>query len=111
MSGRFEICIEGSGEHLKNRHYFARLAGLPTSVINRSKELLDAFSQEKLRGQNVETASIPAAQPIQNGNLFGETAPENPALDALRKLEIHELTPVQAMIQLEQLQKMARLTS
>ncbi|PQV62878.1 DNA mismatch repair protein MutS [Abditibacterium utsteinense] len=86
----------------------ARLAGLPTSVINRSKELLDAFSQEKLRGQNVETELIPAAKPLQNGSLFEEARSENPALEALRQLEIQEMTPVQAMIQLEQLQKMAR---
>ncbi len=83
----------------------ARLAGLPVSVINRARELLETFSQEKLRGQNVETGAIPLAQ---NGNLFAENAPENPALDALRNLEIQELTPVQAMIQLEQLQKLAR---
>ncbi|MBW3637666.1 MAG: DNA mismatch repair protein MutS, partial [Armatimonadetes bacterium] len=84
----------------------ARLAGLPTPVIQRARELLETFSQEKLRGQNVEVTHIPVAKASQNG-LFDEIAPENPALEALRKLEIAEMTPVQAMIQLEQLQKMA----
>ncbi len=83
----------------------ARLAGLPPIVINRAKELLDTFSQEKLRGQNVETGAIPEAK---TADLFAEPTPENPALAALRKLEIQELTPVQAMIQLEQLQLLAR---
>jgi DNA mismatch repair protein MutS len=85
----------------------ARLAGLPTQVIARAKELLEAFSQEKLRGQNVEVASVPAAKIAQNGSLFHEEAPENPVLEVLRGLEIQEMTPVQAMIKLEQLQKMA----
>ncbi len=85
----------------------ARLAGLPTPVIARARELLETFSQEKLRGQNVEVAHIPAAKASQNGLFDEPSAPENPALEALRKLEISEMTPVQAMIQLEQLQKMA----
>jgi DNA mismatch repair protein MutS len=88
----------------------ARLAGLPPAVIARSKQLLEAFSQERLSGQNVETSNIPAS-PVsaQNGNLFDEPHAENPALEVLRGLEIQEMTPVQAMIQLEQLQKMARI--
>jgi DNA mismatch repair protein MutS len=86
----------------------ARLAGLPTSVINRAKELLEAFSQEKLRGQNVEVSEVPAAKTTSQNGLFDEVAPENPVLEMLRKLEIQEMTPVQAIIQLEQLQKLAR---
>jgi DNA mismatch repair protein MutS len=85
----------------------ARLAGLPGPVIKRARELLDTFSQEKLRGQSVDVAQIPNAKPTQNG-LFDEPEIENPALEALRSLEIQEMTPVQAMIKLEQLQKLAR---
>ena len=63
------------------------------------------FSQEKLRGQDVEVTKIPASKITQSG-LFDEPQPENPALEMLRGLEIQEMTPVQAMIKLEQLQKM-----
>ena len=87
----------------------ARLAGLPASVVARSRELLESFSQEKLRGQSPETSQIEAPRAAINGDLFGEPAPENPAIAELKTMELDEMTPVQAMIKLEQLQKLARL--
>ena len=86
----------------------ARLAGLPASVVSRARELLESFSQEKLRGQSPDMAQIEAPRAATNGDLFGEPAPENPALLELKMLEVSEMTPVQAMIKLEQLQKLAK---
>jgi DNA mismatch repair protein MutS len=87
----------------------ARLAGVPTPVIKRAKELLDVFSQERLRGEVANVQNIPAPKAnLKTASMFDEEPiPENPALEELRKLEIQEMTPIQAMIKLEQLQKLA----
>ena len=93
----------------------ARLAGLPTPVIQRAKELLEAFSQERLRGQHVESVPV-ASAPIAptNGNLFDEPhsngavaiAP-NPVVEALKSLDVDNLTPLEALIKLGEMRKMA----
>lgn len=88
----------------------ARLAGLPVSVIKRAQELLDVFSQERLRGQNVETAQIPKARATaQNGNLFAEaeSSGPHPALEALKALDVDNLTPLEALVKLQEVRKMA----
>ncbi|BCM90746.1 DNA mismatch repair protein MutS [Abditibacteriota bacterium] len=90
----------------------ARLAGLPTPVIQRAKELLDSFSQERLRGQHVETVPV-ASAPMANGSLFDESqngvvaiAP-NPVLEALKAIDVDNLTPLEALVKLGEMRKMA----
>jgi len=86
----------------------ARLAGLPAPVIARAKELLESFGQERLKGQHVE--SVPAAS-VSNSNLFenlpSPVAVSNPALDALRGLDVDNLTPLEALVKLGELRRMA----
>jgi len=86
----------------------ARLAGLPAPVIARAKELLESFGQERLKGQHVE--SVPAAS-ASNTNLFEDSpvaaAVSNPALEALRGLDVDNLTPLEALVKLGELRRMA----
>lgn len=82
----------------------ARLAGLPTPVITRAKELLDIFSRERLRGQEVETQSINA--PVQKPSLF-EEATTHPIVEELKKLDTDNLTPMEAIVKLQELRKKA----
>ena len=83
----------------------ARLAGLPTPVIARAKELLDIFSRERLRGQDVETQAITA--PSQKPSLFDETVAPNPIVEELKKLDTDNLTPMEAIVKLQDLRKKA----
>jgi len=98
----------------------ARLAGLPEPVIARAGELLDIFSRERLRG--VEGSSIPVPEPpapqpkrkaASRSSLFDEQAPADPhpLIEALKVLDIDNLTPMEAMLRLQEFQKEARLTS
>jgi DNA mismatch repair protein MutS len=87
----------------------ARLAGLPTPVISRAKELLNIFSQERLRG---ETANI--ERPTSNiehrtTNLFEQStpAPPHPVLEELKTLDVDNLTPMEAIVKLQELRKKA----
>lgn len=97
----------------------ARLAGVPAPVIVRAKELLEIFSQERLRGDIGEpkSANVPAPAPV-TANLFAtgestsvpEPQPEqkpHPALELLRNTDVENLTPLEAIIKLQELKKAA----
>jgi DNA mismatch repair protein MutS len=94
----------------------ARLAGLPGPVIARAKELLEIFSRERLRGVETETSQITAAPIMAEGqhgpvrNLFEEPPgfEPHPVVEALKSLDIENLTPMEAMMKLAELQKQAR---
>jgi DNA mismatch repair protein MutS len=86
----------------------ARLAGLPEPVIRRAKELLDSFSRERLRGQEVETAHVPAMQSNGALGLFdrnGISFEPHPVVDALKNLDVDNLTPLEAIVKLQELRK------
>ncbi len=123
----YRIAVKEDGEHIiflrriirggTDRSFgiqVARLAGLPEAVIARARELLDIFSREKLRG--VESGDVPPAiaPPMQtNGDrpsLFDESpaAPQpHPVVESLKTLDVDNLTPLEAMLKLQDLRKRA----
>jgi DNA mismatch repair protein MutS len=101
-----------------NRSYgiqVARLAGIPKTIITRSKKVLDAVENNgkdsgdsflmRLDGHN-GTITRPKKNvvrpPVQMG-LFGE--PENPVLKKLRKIDVLNITPIQALSLLNELKE------
>ncbi len=94
----------------------ARLAGLPESVIARARELLESFSREKLRGQDVQTNALPTAQPLSDhtslfdAKIDGESSTRfatHPVVESLKTLDVDNLTPMEAMLKLQELRKAA----
>jgi len=85
----------------------ARLAGLPKAVIERAKEVLHSLEQEDL-GQRVAPSPAAAQKvaPTIQLKLF-EAAPD-PIVEELAKLELDTITPVEALMKLQQLQRAAR---
>jgi DNA mismatch repair protein MutS len=77
----------------------ARLAGLPQEVIERAKEVLWALEQEDQRGV------LPAAtesNPQTQFTLFEARA--NPVIDEIRGLDVTQLTPLDALNKLAEMQ-------
>lgn len=118
----YRIAVKEDGEHIiflrriirggTDRSFgiqVARLAGLPTPVISRAKELLDTFSQERLRGDLSTPAPAPPRAKPQNVNLFdhAEHVPEppHPVIEELKALDVDNLTPLEAIIKLQELRK------
>lgn len=106
----FNVAVEEEGENITflrkvvpgkaDRSYgihVAKLAGLPGEIITRSNEILKSFEQ------TAETSDCIAA----TDNLFDSRAnlSEHPVLQELSRLNILELTPIDAMNKLFQLQK------
>ncbi len=80
--------VEGAADRSYGIHV-ARIAGLPKPVINRANEILSQLeSVDKL--QTLHEAPVESSQLL----LFPET---NPVLDALKALDVDNLSPIEAI--------------
>ena len=77
----------------------AKLAGLPNSVIVRAREIL-----AELEAEGPQAVVVSRNEPDEQVSMLDLTA--NQVCDALRKLEVETLTPIEAMNQLYKLRKM-----
>ena len=80
--------------------HVAQLAGMPRSVVERARELL-----VQLEGDGSDFALRKPKSDRRQLSFFD--GPENPALDALRALEVDNLSPLEALTQLYELKRMA----
>jgi len=95
-----------------NRSYgiqVARLAGLPTKVIDRAKEILFNLERGELDAMGmpkIATTKIPTSRPkpALQPSLFIQS---DPVRSELKKIKIDELTPVEALNILNELKKKA----
>lgn len=86
--------------------HVAQLAGIPRPVIHRAEEILAELERkgdEDTRRKTMRDLATPA---ITQMTLF--TAEQHPLLAELRRLAIDELTPIEAISKLYELQKRAR---
>ncbi len=85
--------------------HVAKLAGLPRSVVNRAREVLEELEADSRRTQaKPSTRRRPKEPAPQQIPLFGA---KPPVLEALEKLDINSLTPLEALTKLYELQKKA----
>ncbi|MDH4230187.1 MAG: DNA mismatch repair protein MutS, partial [Nitrospirota bacterium] len=93
----------------------ARLAGLPRTVVERAREVLanleggelDREGRPRLaahRGQKIPPSQPKVQQPLVQFALFGgETS--HPVLDELRRIDLGNMTPIEALTALDRLQR------
>jgi DNA mismatch repair protein MutS len=97
--------------------HVAELAGIPRPVIRRASELLaelenqeprtknrEPLDEERSNLQSFKPSNVAANAPAQLG-LF-DLAP-GPLIEMLRRLNVNELTPIEALTKLYELQKLA----
>lgn len=130
----YRIAVKEDGEHIvflrriirggTDRSFgiqVARLAGLPEPVIARSRELLDIFSRERLRGVEESAEIPPPAAPARRtsspaGPSLFDSEPvieyqPHPALERLKALDVDNLTPLEAIVKLQELRRQALETA
>ncbi len=98
--------LEAGGTDRSYGVHVAQLAGLPDLVVRRAKEVL-----HRLEGEHrvVPGAPAPPADPGQL-TLFAPPAPAepHPVVEDLRALDLDQLTPLEALNRLAELQRRAR---
>jgi DNA mismatch repair protein MutS len=86
--------------------HVARLAGVPTAVNERAKDILAQLEQDHRDQFDRSTIAPPKAQRgALQMTLFGYC--DHPALDELRTLDLEAMTPLEALQALEKLKKRA----
>ncbi|MDP2982184.1 MAG: DNA mismatch repair protein MutS [Candidatus Latescibacter sp.] len=83
----------------------ARLAGLPRKVIERAKEILTTLEANEFTVNNKPklAAESKTRQDAYQLSLF--ELPEHPVVEELRDLDVENLTPIKALLMLEQLKR------
>ena len=85
----------------------ARLAGLPPSVVNRAREILNGLERDELsRGGRPSLSGEPSQRQQQLG-LFQAPAGDDPIHKRLREIDVNEMTPMQALALLSELKREA----
>ena len=88
----------------------ARLAGLPPKVINRAKEILANLEANEFTVDH--KPKIAATHTKESGGVYQLSLfemPEHPVVTELKELDTDNLTPIQALLTLEQLKRKADL--
>ena len=111
-TANFNVAVAEQGEDIVFLHkvlpggadqsygvHVAQLAGIPRSVVDRARQLL-----KELEEDSGDFAFNRPRDSHQQLSFFD--APENPALSALRSLEIDSLSPLEALTKLYELQSM-----
>lgn len=91
--------------------HVARIAGIPRPVVRRAQEILDELETGRPRRNESDhrraamRAPSPSAEPGFQLTFFGQP---DPAMDALKALDIESLSPLEALTKLFELQRLAR---
>ncbi|MBB6430697.1 DNA mismatch repair protein MutS [Algisphaera agarilytica] len=91
--------------------HVAKIAGLPDGVVDRAHQLLGelAVNHEGMAPKAAPSPSKPKAKPspVVDMPLFAQ-APEHPVVDELRKLDLNQLSPMQAFDLLREMHDQAK---
>ncbi|MEQ8673455.1 MAG: DNA mismatch repair protein MutS [Aggregatilineales bacterium] len=87
--------------------HVAQLAGMPRPVVERARELLAQLERDGSTFTLPMPNTAPKSKKSDTQQMSFFTEPENPALDALRGIDVDNLSPIEALTKLYELKKMA----
>ena len=97
--------VAGGSEHSFGI-YVAKLAGMPTKVVNRAKEILKTLETSRSQDQNTENIKRVTEENLQLS--FFQL--DDPALESIREeltqIDINTLTPIEALMKLNKIKNM-----
>jgi DNA mismatch repair protein mutS len=97
--------VTGGSEHSFGI-YVAKLAGMPTKVVNRAKEILKTLENSRSQDQNMENIKRVTEENLQLS--FFQL--DDPALESIREeltqIDINTLTPIEALMKLNKIKNM-----
>ncbi|RZK48669.1 MAG: DNA mismatch repair protein MutS [Pedobacter sp.] len=100
--------VPGGSEHSFGIHV-AKLAGMPPKLIARSQEILKRLEIDRTEGQSIKDSIKKVQNQAYQLQMF---AVEDPTLikirDSLNNLDVNSLTPVEALIKLDEIQRLIK---
>ncbi|ABX06710.1 MAG TPA: DNA mismatch repair protein MutS [Herpetosiphon sp.] len=102
--------IEGAADRSYGIHV-AQMAGLPPAVIKRATEVLSELEGKGDREQRREAMrrmNAAGSSAVPQMSLFASNEP-NPAVELLREMDVTQLTPIEALTKLYELQRLAKV--
>ena len=97
--------VAGGSEHSFGI-YVAKLAGMPTKVVNRAKEILKTLENSRSQDQNTENIKRETEENLQLS--FFQL--DDPVLESIREeltqIDINTLTPIEALMKLNKIKSM-----
>jgi len=83
--------------------HVARLAGIPKSILKRSREILEELESSFAREAHAPQLAGPAVEQSGGQMMLFDNMPQDPLLDKLREIDIDNLTPIQAINLLQEI--------
>ena len=97
--------VPGGSEHSFGIHV-AKLAGMPSKVVNRANEILKTLEESRTQGSSKEKIKKVTEENLQLS--FFQL--DDPVLENIReeltKIDINTLTPIEALMKLNAIKKM-----
>ena len=80
--------------------HVAKIAGLPDNLLHRA-----AYILQSLENQAAQVSAEPSSAHISTSNQLELFAPEHPILEKIGRLDLNQMTPMEALVTLSDLQK------
>lgn len=100
--------VPGGSEHSFGIHV-AKMAGMPAKLVTRANEILKRLEQERTGGEDIKDSLKKVQKQAYQLQMFSI---EDPILvkirDMLNNLEVNTLTPVQALMKLDEIQRVLK---
>ncbi|WP_156306285.1 DNA mismatch repair protein MutS [Sphingobacterium endophyticum] len=100
--------VPGGSEHSFGIHV-AKLAGMPSKLINRAGEILKRLEQERTGGEKIKDSMRKIQKQAYQLQMFSIDDPVLEKIrDMLNNLDVNTLTPVEALMKLDEIQRLLK---
>ena len=100
--------VPGGSEHSFGIHV-AKLAGMPAKVLSRANEILKKLENERTGGESIKESMKQVQKQAVQLQMFSIDDPILVKIrDTLNNLDVNTLTPVEAMMKLDEIQRMIK---
>ena len=100
--------VPGGSEHSFGIHV-AKMAGMPAKLIGRANDILKRLEQERTGGEHIKDSMKKIQKQAYQLQMFSIDDPVlNKIRDMLNNLDVNSLTPVEALMKLDEIQRLLK---
>ena len=100
--------VPGGSEHSFGIHV-AKLTGMPQKLLNRANQILKRLEQERTGGEQIKDSMRKIQKQAYQLQMFSIDDPVlNKIRDMLNNLDVNSLTPVEALMKLDEIQRLLK---